>query len=151
MKESSPFITSICVTWANKPGIVSAYEALLDTVLKSGLFLCSVPPFSGIPPLRTSGGWILRKEGKRILAKHSVCRGPISKRDIPNILAHVFFKSNRDHCTSLENLFFLACAVVDLVKVRVGKSARVGPFTYPTLDVMSLCTSSFSCKNELVH
>ena len=56
-----------------------------------------------------------------------------------------------DHCTSLENLFFLNCAVGDLTKVRMAKSAREGPFWHLTLDVLRLCSRAFLQENGLVH
>jgi len=57
----------------------------------------------------------------------------------------------RDHCTSIENLFFLTCAVVDLTKVRTAKSAREGPFSCSILDVMRLCSRVFLQENGLVQ
>jgi len=52
---------------------------------------------------------------------------------------------------AIRNLFFLACAVGDLTKVRIAKSARGGPFSYSTLDVMRLCSRTFLQENGLEH
>ena len=51
----------------------------------------------------------------------------------------------------MENLFFPTCAVGDLTKVRMTKSARGGPFSYSTLDDMRLCSRIFLQENRLVH
>ena len=59
------------------------------------------------------------------------------------------YSTEIDHCTSLENLFFLNCAVGDLTKVRMAKSAREGPFCHLTLDVMRLCSRTFRKKMDL--